>query len=140
LVTVTQRDDAEVVTLRGDGLFDSGSSALRSGFVPVLERIADALNQVPGPVLITGHTDNQPIFSARHQSNWHLSKERAESVMALLAGRMLAANRLRAEGRADREPTSPNDSPENRARNRRVEITVGAAAVTGARAPAGLSR
>ena len=93
-------------------------------FQPLLARIAEALNAVPGQIQITGHTDNQPIRSAQFPSNWHLSQERARSVARLLAEKGVSANRLRAEGRADAEPVAPNDTPVNRARNRRVEITL----------------
>jgi type VI secretion system protein ImpK len=78
---------------------------------------------VPGQVLITGHTDSVPIRSARFPSNWHLSQERAKSVLQLL-GDTVAPARLSAEGRADSEPVAPNDTKENKARNRRVEITL----------------
>jgi type VI secretion system protein ImpK len=74
-------------------------------------------------VLVTGHTDNQPIRSVRYPSNWHLSQERAGSVKALLAG-VIKPERLRAEGRADAEPVESNATPAGRARNRRVEITL----------------
>jgi len=78
---------------------------------------------VPGSVLVTGHTDSQPIRSLRYPSNWHLSQERADSVKALLAS-TVAITRIRAEGRADSQPVDDNATPAGRARNRRVEITL----------------
>jgi type VI secretion system protein ImpK len=93
----------------------------------MFERIGAALNQVPGPVLIAGHTDNQPIRTLRFPSNWHLSKDRAASVKALLGG-FVKPDRLTAEGRADTEPLADNVAPEGRAKNRRVEITLFATA------------
>ena len=128
LVAVRDEPRQSVVTLRGDGVFAPGSASVAEAATPVLLRIADALNGVPGKVLITGHTDNQPIRSARFPSNWHLSQERARTVRDLLASRVAPA-RLSAEGRADAEPIAPNDSPADRARNRRVEITLYAAPV-----------
>lgn len=123
---VAVRSDAgrSVVTLRGDGLFAPGSATVLAGHEPLLARIAQALAAVPGPVLVTGHSDNVPIVSARFPSNWHLSQERARAVVRLLQAQGVAADRLRAEGRADAEPIAPNDSPANRARNRRVEIAL----------------
>jgi len=99
------------------------------GLDPHIEfaRIGAALNQVPGPVLIAGHTDSQPIRSLRFPSNWHLSKDRAASVKALL-GTSVAPARLSAEGRADTEPLFDNASADGRAKNRRVEITLFATA------------
>lgn len=124
LVNVRDENGRSIVTLRGDGLFTPGSATISPDFQPLLARIAEALNAVPGQVQITGHTDNQPIRSARFPSNWHLSRERAYSVMQLLAEKGVSANRLSAEGRADGEPVAPNDTPADRAHNRRVEITL----------------
>ena len=88
-------------------------------------RIAEALALVPGNVLVTGHTDNQPIAkSARFPSNWHLSEERAKNVRDLLVANKVAPERIRADGRADAEPVVANDTPQNRSLNRRVEITL----------------
>jgi type VI secretion system protein ImpK len=123
---VTVRDDADrsVVTIKGDGLFPPGSASISESYLPLLDRIGAALNDTPGLVQVTGHTDNQPIRSARFPSNWHLSQERARSVMQLLARKLAQPTRVSAEGRADSEPVAPNDNPANRARNRRVEITL----------------
>lgn len=123
LVEVRDFNDRSVVVIRGDGFFEPGSADIADRVKPLLGRIADALNRLPGPVLITGHTDNQPIRSVRYPSNWHLSQERADSVKALL-GATLDARRLKAEGRADSEPVDSNATPAGRAKNRRVEITL----------------
>jgi type VI secretion system protein ImpK len=124
LVSVRDEDGRSVITLKGDGLFAPGSATISPGFLPVLERIAIALNSVPGQVKVTGHTDDQPIRSVRFPSNWHLSKERALSVMQILAEKGTLQSRLTAEGRADAEPITFNSTPADRARNRRVEITL----------------
>lgn len=123
---VTVRDEAElsVVTLRGDGLFASGSVDVKPRYLPVLARVADALNTVPGVVLVTGYTDNVPIRTLRFPSNYELSQARAEMVRRLIDERLTARNRIRAEGRADSEPVVANDSADNRSRNRRVEVTL----------------
>jgi type VI secretion system protein ImpK len=124
LVTVRDDEDRSVVTLKGDGVFAPGSATISESFLPTLGRISDALAAVPGHVVVTGHTDNQPIRSIRFPSNWHLSKERAVSVMQILAEKGTPASRLRAEGRADAEPVTSNSTPVDRAKNRRVEITL----------------
>jgi type VI secretion system protein ImpK len=85
--------------------------------------VALALKQVPGSVLITGHTDNQPIRSLRFPSNWHLSQARADSVRDLLAP-VVTLDRMKAEGRAESQPLDDNATAAGRARNRRVEITL----------------
>jgi type VI secretion system protein ImpK len=106
-----------------------------------MKRIAEALKQVPGGIVVTGHTDNVRIRTASFPSNWHLSEERAKSVRELLISRKVTAERVRAEGRADGESLAPNDTPANRALNRRVEVTLfvprtDAAATAPATAPA----
>jgi len=127
LVQVTDVNRGQVVTMGGDGLFASGRSEVRTDSAPLLMAIADALNQVPGQVVVSGHTDNVPIRSMRYPSNWVLSEERANAVRQILASRV-APERMTAQGLADTEPVAPNDSAANRALNRRVEITLTAGA------------
>jgi len=124
--TVAVRDeiDRSVITIRGDGLFDPGSASLSNDREVLMRRIAEALAQVPGRILVTGHTDNQPIRTVRFPSNWHLSEERAKAVRSILVSRGVTADRLTAEGRAEGEPVVANDTPANRSLNRRVEITL----------------
>ena len=124
LVAVRDEVDRSVITLRGDNLFDPGSASLSDEREALMRRIAEALAQVPGSVVITGHTDNQPIRSARFPSNWHLSEERAKAVRSILVSQGVTAARVNAEGRADGEPLVANDTVANRALNRRVEITL----------------
>ncbi|WP_226858497.1 DotU family type VI secretion system protein [Diaphorobacter aerolatus] len=123
LVTVTDEANRSVVRLRGDAFFGSGNAEPLAPATPVLTRIAQALAEVPGEVLINGHSDSQPIRSLRYPSNWHLSAARAQAVKEALSPRVDAA-RMTTEGKADAEPVAPNDTPANRARNRRVEIVL----------------
>ena len=124
LVAVRDEVDRSVVTIRGDGLFAPASATLVPEREELMGRIGDALVLAGGQVLVTGHTDNTPMRSARFPSNWHLSEERARTVRDLLIAHKLPAVRIQAEGRADSEPLLANDSPGNRAMNRRVEITL----------------
>jgi len=124
LVTVRDEVDRSVVVLRGDGLFESGAGSVRDQYLPVLSRVADALRQTEGDILVRGYSDNIPIRSARYPSNWHLSQARADAVKDLLEARLNQPNRVRAEGRGDADPVAPNDTAAGRARNRRVEITL----------------
>jgi type VI secretion system protein ImpK len=119
---VRQDGGAEVVVLR-EGLFASGSGDVDASQLALLESVAGALNQLPGAVLITGHTDDRPIRTLRFPSNWQLSQRRADAVREILR-RVVAAERLTAEGRADSEPLVANDTAANRALNRRVEIAL----------------
>jgi len=140
LVRVSDEIDRSVVTIRGDGAFATGSATLLPEREALVGRIADALALVTGNVLVTGHTDNQPIArSARFPSNWHLSEERARNVRDILVAHKVSPDRIRAEGRADAEPVVPNDTAGNRALNRRVEVTlfVGRGAEASASRPQG---
>jgi type VI secretion system protein ImpK len=123
LVQVQDYADRSVVTIKGDGFFQPGSADIASSVHPLLVRIAQALHDTPGAVLITGHTDNQPIRTVRYPSNWHLSQARADAVKAELGG-TVKAERMRAEGRGDAESVADNSTPQGRAKNRRVEITL----------------
>ena len=122
LVEVIETETTNLVRIRGDGLFASAAATVDRAAEPLLTRIAQALNEVPGQVIVTGHTDSEPIRTPRFPSNWHLSQERAESVTKLMARTVRDPNRMKAEGRADAEPLERVDTPANRARNRRVEV------------------
>jgi type VI secretion system protein ImpK len=122
LVVVTEDDTASHVSILGDGLFEPGSALIEKSYEAVIARVTDAVNKVPGQVTVTGHTDDRPIRSVRFPSNWHLSQERAASVLRLMSKTIDNPARLKADGRADTVPVAPNDSEVNRARNRRVEI------------------
>ena len=121
LVTVLEESDRSIIRLRGDSFFGSGKAEPNTQSLPVLTRIGEALAQVKGDVQVVGHSDNQPIRSLRFPSNWHLSTARAEGVRAALVPQVGEA-RMRSIGKAEAEPVAPNDTAENRARNRRVDI------------------
>ena len=123
LVQVRDTADRSVIIIKGDGFFEPARAEVAARVRPLMTRIQEALAEVKGQVLITGHTDNQPIRSVRFPSNWHLSQERAAAVKSLLAPQV-APERMRAEGRADSEPVEGNATPAQRAQNRRVEITL----------------
>ena len=125
LVSVTDESDRSTVTILGDGLFESGSAQIQNQYYPVLAAVGQALNSVDGPVVVTGYTDDKPIQSLEFPSNWHLSQGRADAVKQILLNYMQSGNnRIRSEGRGSTDAVAPNDSPENRAKNRRVEITL----------------
>jgi type VI secretion system protein ImpK len=134
LVAVRDEVDRSVVTIRGDGLFAPASATLVPERESLMRRIGEAMVRVGGNVLVTGYTDNTPIRTLRFPSNWHLSEERAQAVGRLLMAAGVPRERVRAEGRADGDPVAPNDTPANRALNRRVEITLQTSAAAGAAA------
>ncbi len=124
VVEVFQDHSTITVRLAGSGMFGSGSDRLEPNFDLPLSRVADALNDTEGPIIIVGHSDNQPIRSSRFPSNQHLSLARAEAVMRTLAGQIQSEDRLTSEGRADKEPIADNATSDGRATNRRIEIVL----------------
>lgn len=126
LVAVADRSDRSVVTILGDGLFAPGDATVRADYQDLLARIAAALTKVPGQIDVIGHTDTLPIRTLRFPSNWELSRARAMSVARLVEGGGVSRDRIRADGLGDTQPLpdASNDTPQGRARNRRVEITL----------------
>lgn len=125
LVEVTEDALSVTVRMRGSNLFASGSASLNDKVRGSVLRVGRAVAEEPGAVLITGHTDNVPMTGGgrlRFPSNWHLSKARAESVMAEFEPLFADKSRLKAEGKSDTEPVASNDTPEGRAANRRIDI------------------
>ena len=107
--------------------FDSGSSVLKPGVKPALDKIVVILGNYPNNrISIEGHTDNIPLArGGLYRDNWQLSAERALSVLGyLLSNKSLSPTRFSAAGYGEYQPQLPNDSPENRAANRRVDIVV----------------
>jgi type VI secretion system protein ImpK len=123
-VQISELSDGTLILLTSDHLFAPGSARPEGNVQAVIERVAAVLDSFPGTIIVSGHTDDQPIRTARFPSNWELSTERARSVVAIMAAKLRDATRLRAEGLADSEPLVPNDSAANRAKNRRVAIVL----------------
>lgn len=113
-----------VVTLLGENVFESGSATPTRRAADLLQRVTEALEQVEGQIVVTGHTDNVPTRTLRYSSNFELSKERAINVKSMIASRLRDARRITAEGKGDTEPVAPNETADGRAQNRRVEITL----------------
>jgi type VI secretion system protein ImpK len=123
LLSVEEDGGRTTVTLSVSNLFASGSERVASAVIPTLDRVAAAVRQVPGRVLVTGHTDDQPIRSFRFPDNDALSRARAESVAEILKRGVDAAGRIQSTGVGSTQPRyRPESTPENRSRNRRVEI------------------
>lgn len=130
LAELRVEDDKATVSLRDSLMFASGSAELSTQARDMLAGIAQALARGDFALTVEGHTDNVPMRSERHASNWELSAVRACAVARSLAAAGVAEGRLRVVGLADTEPLRPNQDehgrplPENQARNRRVVIHV----------------
>ncbi|UTA47510.1 flagellar motor protein MotB [Simiduia sp. 21SJ11W-1] len=114
-----------IIRIREKGSFRSGSAELVGNYADVMEEIRAVLRAKPGKIEVQGHTDNIPIATARFRSNWELSSSRAVSVaQELMRDNEINPRRFQVSGFAETKPLVPNDSSDNRARNRRVEIVI----------------
>jgi len=124
-VEVSMTPRGIVVSLKQAAFFSSGTDAVDLSTMPTLEKVAGALKAVSNPVRIEGHTDSRPIHTPRFRSNWDLSAARSIAIMAVLSSRFeIASQRLAIAGYADTVPVADNDTPEGRARNRRVDLVI----------------
>lgn len=114
-----------VIRFSEEATFRSGAADIKPEMIPIIERVVGVLANCQGNVFVSGFTDDRPISSDRFRSNWDLSAARAVSVVhELVLNRQVPADRVVAAGRAETNPLAPNNSPENRALNRRVEIAI----------------
>ena len=112
-----------VIRIQEKGAFPSGSATLQDEFIPVLEKLIDMLETIEGHIAIEGHTDDVPIQTFIFPSNWDLSVARAlEVAHGLFDDGYIEQSRFSVSGFADTRPLVPNDTAENRQKNRRVEI------------------
>jgi chemotaxis protein MotB len=132
MVKITQENRGIVVTLGGDVFFASGSVEF-SGDESVraaLEKISGFLAEIPNEIAIEGHTDSIPYFPETaipntYRNNWELSAGRATSILgAILDYNQIDPGRFYVAGYGDTKPRVNNDTPEGRAYNRRVDITI----------------
>ena len=123
-LTVDEKPDGSaLVRLNATAMFASGGTEVTEKQIPMLHAVTAALNQVPGRVVVVGHTDDQPVHSLRFKDNYALSAERAKSVLQILSQGIDNSGRLESSGAGSSQPIAlPPDLPANRARNRRVEI------------------
>jgi type VI secretion system protein ImpK len=122
-LSVEEEGGRTVITLLAADLFPSGSATPNPAYDDMLTRVSRALNQVPGRVLVEGHTDDQALRSLRYRNNFELSRERAVSVARILERAIDNPARVEWNGVGSSQPRyEPESAAENRARNRRVEI------------------
>lgn len=120
------QEDVDKVTIELSEkiLFPSGSAQLNAGAEKTIQGLASSLNKVEGDVIVQGHTDNVPIRGGRFESNWELSAARAFSVIEKLTALGVPEKRLSAWGFGENRPLVKNDTADERAQNRRIEIVV----------------
>jgi chemotaxis protein MotB len=122
---VATRAGRLVIQLPNDVLFDSGQTAIKPAGKDALTQVGKVLATVRGRSFqVAGHTDNVPIQTARFPSNWELSTARAVEVVKLLLAQGVAPQALSAAGYGEFDPIASNDTPDAKAKNRRIEITL----------------
>ncbi len=125
-VRLKMEEKGLVITFVAEVLFDSGKAKLRKESLPILDKVVRVLKEeVPGNNIgIEGHTDNEPIRYSPWKSNWELSAHRALSVLHYLESKGIEPHRLCAVAYGEYHPVAPNDTPEHKQLNRRVEIVI----------------
>jgi chemotaxis protein MotB len=113
------------IRIRENGSFSAGSAFLQPQFIPILRKIGTLLADVPGDIEVSGHSDSQNISNELYRSNWDLSSQRAVAVAEeLIKADRFDQQRLTVAGKADTVPLAEGNDPDDRSRNRRVEIAI----------------
>ena len=124
LVSLRGNEEWLEVEMRSSLLFDSGAATLSNSALELLGKVAAILKEQNNAVRVEGFTDDRPIHTVRYPSNWQLSSARAAAVVQLFIEEGIDASRLVAAGYGEFQPVALNDSPENRAKNRRVVLMI----------------
>jgi type VI secretion system protein ImpK len=122
IVTVAEEANTITINVAGTGMFGSASDVLQEEFIPNIMRLAEALREEEGRIIIVGHSDSVPLTPGRFRDNAHLSLARAEAVARMIGDAIGDPSRITAEGRGDTQPIADNETAEGRAQNRRIEI------------------
>jgi len=116
-------DKGLVMSLSDSVLFELGVAGISEEAIPILEKVGSIITKKACDIQIEGHTDNLPINTGGFPSNWELSTARAVNVLRFfLEKTKIPPERLTAVGFGEFQPLFPNDTPEHKAKNRRVEI------------------
>ena len=124
-IHVTMEKRGLVVSFSQAALFASGGDDISDESLAALQKVASAIQKLPNPIRLEGHTDSRPIRTSRFHSNWELSAARSIATLELLSSRFgVPRDRMSIGGYADVAPLESNDTAEGRARNRRVDIVI----------------
>jgi chemotaxis protein MotB len=125
LIELELEDARIVIRIKEKGVFPSGSNHLERTFEPIIQRLASTLAGTRGTIVVAGHTDSVPIANSVFHSNWQLSTARALTVAQVFFDCSdTLMPRVHLESYAEFQPIDSNETPEGRARNRRVEISL----------------
>lgn len=128
-VDVEKVDAGVLLRFKDEVLFDTGQAELKDNSKNTLQKLAEILRQHNKNIRIEGHTDNVPIRNSRFRSNWELSAARAISVVRFFTEELPEGQRFDSKifevaGYGEHRPIAPNDSEQNRQKNRRIEVTI----------------
>jgi type VI secretion system peptidoglycan-associated protein len=112
------------ISIGDDLLFPSSGAKVSDSFAPIAAKISTALDREPGAISVDGYTDSDPIRTVAFPSNFELSQARAKSVAAMLKPGLSEPDRLTVSGRGADNPVAPNDTEENKSKNRRIEVSI----------------
>jgi len=113
-----------IISFTQAALFPSGEDEIAKDFYPGIQKIANAIKQVPNPVRLEGHTDSVPIHNSRFKSNWDLSAARSIALLEVFVDSGMPSERISIAGYADTAPVDDNSTDEGRQKNRRVDMVV----------------
>jgi chemotaxis protein MotB len=113
-----------IISFTQAALFPSGEDEIAKDSYPSIQKIANAIKQLPNPVRLEGHTDSIPIHNSRFKSNWELSAARSIALLELFVSSGMPQGRLCIAGYADTAPVDDNETELGRQRNRRVDMVV----------------
>jgi len=125
VITANRTEEGVILVLQDSILFDDAEAEILESGEPFLNEVGSLLEDIPNLVRVEGHTDSRPINTYRYPSNWELSGARASSVIRYLMDNFdIDEDRLALAGYGEMRPAAPNDTAENMAKNRRVEIVI----------------
>ena len=123
LVNVDREDDKVIITVGSAGAFKSGSAELTRKAREIIKKIAEQNKKGRSEILVMGHTDNVPLtFGSNYRDNWDLAAARSASVVQQLSRNdSLDPKRMKAISYGETRPLESNETPNGRAKNRRIE-------------------
>jgi chemotaxis protein MotB len=128
-VQVEKVDAGVLLRFKDEILFDVAQADLKENAKSTLNRLGDILRKYNKMIRIEGHTDNVPIKTSKFRSNWELSTARAISVVRYYTEEIAAEQRINPQkfevsGYGEYHPIAANDTPQNKQKNRRIELTI----------------
>lgn len=125
VIKIREEERGIILQLDESILFDSAKADLKDNSTEILNKVASIIESVDNDILVEGHADNVPIYSQEFKSNWELSTERAINVVKyFVSTKNIVPTRFSVKGYGEYKPLAPNDTAENRAINRRVDILI----------------